>query len=156
MRDQSQCPICRGPVNEIGIHVSLETDYAIVDGRVIKLGPILAPLLYTLSEHIYKFVSTSALNQSIYGDRWPETPVIYMHVRALRKSLDGTGWQVSTRRESTKTRSGDKKTGYMLSRVTEAKADPKKVAAAYQAIADLGISDDDAQDAMELILPRRT
>lgn len=151
---RAYCPICSGPVKAEGIHVSLETDYAVVDGRVIKLGSSLAPLLYVLSKNAYGFVSTDDLNQAIYGDKWPETPVIYMHVRALRKVLDGTKWQVSTRRESVHGKKDGKKTGYMLSRKSHVTIDPDKLAVCSRALLDLGIEETELPELMESIFPR--
>jgi len=151
--DQALCPICKGPVMAEGIHVSLETDFAVVDGRVIKLGSSLAPLLYILMRNAYAFVSTDDLNQAIYGDKWPDTSVIYMHVRALRKILEGTKWQVSTRRASVHGKDDGEKTGYMLSREAHVTIDTEKLAACSMALLDMGVSEAELPALMETIYP---
>lgn len=137
-----------------GIYVSLETDYAVVDGRVIKLGSILAPLLYVLAHNAYAFVSTDDLNQALYGDSWPDTPVIYMHIGALRKALHGSKWQISTRRESVHGKGDGKKTGYMLSRGSHVTIDIEKLETCSRAIIDLGFPGDELPALMETIYPR--
>ena len=115
-----KCPVCGGRIDsKSGVHVSLEADIAVIEGRVIRLGPALASLLYVLQENAYDFVSTSDLNQAIYGDKWPETNVLYMHISALRKAIAGTGWSIQLRPEKSKKEYSDGKTGYMLVRETD-------------------------------------
>lgn len=145
-----QCPLCGSSAPAEGIFVSLEANMALVDGKPVKLGPTLAPLLMTLWQNRYRLVSTSILLAAVYGVAQPESNTIYKMVKALRDLLRDTSWQIS----SFNTRGGAGESGYILARANVRDIDPEKLSACVAAIEDLGIDHTKASDLVQTLITK--
>ena len=146
--DNVSCPLCGSDTPSEGIIVSLNADIAVVDGVVIKLGPVLAPLLYVLAKHKYTFVSTNDLYAAVYGQNQPETEALYQLIRSLRKALQDTSWQIGSQRTSGQS-------GYMLARTDILDLDQGKLDDCLSALERLGVPLVEAAEAVRGLIPKR-
>ncbi len=90
------CPTCGHKIKGRDLSVDLDTNIMNVDGRAVHLKPMLAELLYILSERMPRGLSKWDLAQRLYGYRWDEAPPkgVEIHICRARKMLQDTRYEI--------------------------------------------------------------
>ena len=84
------------PIPPAPITVSLDGNFAMIQGEIVRLPPVQAEVLSVLADAHPATVSIDAMLAAVYGALPPTSGVLRVHIHCLRRVLAGKGVGIVT------------------------------------------------------------